>query len=373
MNLALEGLTTNEILEKDINLTALRHNRFVNNLTDLAVLDMSEVRVTTYKKIKELVAREMVFHNINGEFKNKVVYCNNDLPESSPIAHYFMENFIELELKGLIIAGYRRDNEPNYVMKYTRRDFDKVSYSINKTQKLDMNSHFDSLDRIELLNDVDIVITTPPQDKFHSFIELMLDYDKRFILLGDKENIMRYSQPVYNELDFDIILLMKENKLWLGHTSANTLLPIDDISGFYVESVWFTNIMSIPLKEPIPKDNLVVYKPNTFHSYDNCDAIHVSHTYGIPVGYDGLMCVKYSFLEEYNPEQFEIVGSVSDYIDNSKYTDAILNPELFEEIPKQPIIEFNKAPVTSDYFTRKSTETYYTPVRSKGVLIRWRN
>ena len=151
---------------------------------------------------------------------------------------------------------------------------------------------------MELLKEADIVVTNPPFSLFREFIATLVHYDKKFLVIGNKNAI------TYKE----IFPLIKENKLWLGYYCPNEFrLPNGDttkkVNGL---CRWFTNL---DIKKR--HEDLILYKKYTaeeFPKYDNYDAIEVSKTSDIPMDYDGIIGVPITFLDKFNPSQFEIVG-----------------------------------------------------------------
>ncbi len=179
---------------------------------------------------------------------------------------------------------------------------------------------------MELLKQSDIVVTNPPFSLYREYVAQLIDYDKKFIIIGSKNTI------TYKE----IFPLIKENRLWVGTSSfAKDILFIApkgaDLSDkpstavrvvggetlLRSPSVWFTNIDHGRRHQPLSlmtmadnrKYNKKVVKSDTeYKQYDNYDAIEVPFTDAIPSDYDGVMGVPISFLDKYNPEQFEILG-----------------------------------------------------------------
>jgi hypothetical protein len=173
---------------------------------------------------------------------------------------------------------------------------------------------FRSEESIELLKQADIVVTNPPFSLFREYVAQLIEYDKQFLIIGSMNAI------TYRE----IFPLIKENKLWLGNgfTAGNAYfkVPVGNgvnyASGVYDEEtglvkfrnvVWFTN-----LDYEERHEDLVLYKkytPEEYPKYDNYDAINVNKIKDIPMDYDGAMGVPITFLDKYNPSQFEIIGA----------------------------------------------------------------
>lgn len=265
-------------------------------------------------------------------FKGKVVYCNCDDPRVSGFFHYFSYNFEKLGLKKLITTCYKNNNvdlfsnsesEDAIMLVYTG---DKNNNNVPDIEeigivKLKGDGDFRSEESIDLLKEADIVVTNPPFSLFREFVSQLFKYDKKFIIVGSKNAI------TYKE----IFKLIKENKLWLGNgfAAGNAYFRIPPeharsfASGVYDKSTglvkfrnvgWFTNLDIAKRHE-----ELVLFKsysPAEYPKYDNYDAIEVSNTKDIPCDYFGAMGVPITFLDKYNPNQFEILG-ITDRDDNS--------------------------------------------------------
>ncbi len=258
-------------------------------------------------------------------FKGKVVYCNCDDPRVSNFFHYFWYNFEWLGLKKLITTCYKNQN-PDF---FSKNNSDKAIYLEYKGGKdgknvpdleeigiikLKGDGDFRSQESIELLKQADIVVTNPPFSLFRDFLAQLIKYDKKFLIIGNLNAI------TYKE----VFKLIKENKLWLGpsiHSGDREFGVPDDYplkaAGFRVDENgrkfirvkgvrWFTNLDNTERHE-----DLILYKkysPEEYPTYDNYNAINVNKTKDIPMDYDGVMGVPITFLDKYNPEQFEIVG-----------------------------------------------------------------
>jgi len=256
-------------------------------------------------------------------FKNKVVLCNCDDPRISNFFHYFSYNFEKLKLKKLITTCYKnqdmdlfsRNNSEKaiYLEYYGDKNGNKVPDPAEIGIKhLKGDGDFRSPECIELLKQADIVVTNPPFSLFREYVAQLMEYDKKFIIIGS------YNAITYKE----IFKYIKENKLWLGYGFKNgnaffqTPYPKEFAKGVYNEQTglvkfrnvtWYTNLDINKRHE-----KLALYKkynPQEFPKYDNYDAINVNKTSDIPMDYDGVMGVPITFLDKYNPEQFEIVSS----------------------------------------------------------------
>ena len=154
---------------------------------------------------------------------------------------------------------------------------------------------FRSEECIDLLKQADIVVTNTPFSLFREYISQLVDYDKKFLVIGNLNAI------TYKE----IFPLLKTNKIWLGTARVNHFLQPDEILKS-ISACWFTNLSNKNRNEP-----LILYKkynPSDYPKYDNYDAIEVGIVNDIPDDYDGAIGVPPTFFEKYNPNQFEILG-----------------------------------------------------------------
>ena len=247
------------------------------------------------------------------QFKDKVVYLNCDDAEWSNFWVYFKLNFQHLGLKKLISTHYRNDS-PSYKL-VIDRDIDLNGDGVvneKDLQKITLkqNGDFRSEESVELLKEADIVVSNPPFSLFREYIAQLVEHGKKFLLIGNMNAI------TYKE----IFPLLKDNQVWLGvNNGAKTYeLPSDTVlkgSEFEKDgkkyaklgnTCWFTNLEHNKRRELV-----ILYKnytPEEYPDYDNYDAINVNKVKDIPIDYDGVMGVPITFLEKYNPNQFEIVA-----------------------------------------------------------------
>ena len=281
-------------------------------------------------------------------FRGKVILCNCDDPYESNFFKYFAMNFNFLGLKKLIATSYSEspiayeqlplfeiksinlknsDSKPPYKVEITEVndenadgaiDLSDVEYLLkNKKNVLSLlrgNGDFRSDECIELLKEADIVVTNPPFSLFREYVAQLMEYEKKFIIIGSKNAIS------YNE----IFKFIKENKIWLGNgfPNGNAFFRIPPqysrewANGVYNPETglvkfrnvgWFTNLDLEKRHEFITLYKH--YTPEEYPQYDNYDAIEVSKTAEIPYDWDGIMGVPITFLDRYNPEQFEILGN----------------------------------------------------------------
>ena len=310
----------------------------------------------------QLVDIEKELRHYKNHFMGKTVFCNCDDPFESNFFKYFAMNFNFLGLKKLIATCYdcspiAGDELPLFEIENSQTE--KKAYKIEITEVTDENGDgaidladvelliknhkntlttlngngdFRSDECIELLKQADIVVTNPPFSLFREYVAQLVQYDKKFIIIGNKNAI------TYKE----IFPLIKENRLWIGLTirsgdrefrvpqdyvTRSASLRIDEKGNKYVRVPgvhWFTN-----LDYPERHEELVLYKrynEEEYPKYDNYDAVNVDKTTDIPYDYNGVMGVPITFLDKYNPEQFEIVA-LGNSRDNFTPNKDYINPK----------------------------------------------
>lgn len=247
------------------------------------------------------------------QFRDKVVYCNCDDPIESNFTKYFTNNFIRLGLKKLISTSYN----PNENGRGTLYIYDG---NIPYVEQLKSNGDFSKPDCLELLKGSDIVVTNPPFSKFREFIQTLIDYDKDFIVLGKTEAI-GYK---------DIFNLIVENNIRLGSSITKGDItfqvpdkyPLNTKLGFILDGKkyikvtgirWWTSMHHGNVNYFLEMDSLEENKEHgyVYRKYHNYDALEVKYVKFIPYDYDGLMGVPLTFLDKFNPDQFEIIGLTS--------------------------------------------------------------
>lgn len=296
----------------------------------------------------QLVDIENELRHYKEHFKDKVVLCNCDDPYESNFFKYFAINFNHLGLKKLIctcyagspvvytqlsffddrdVVGKETSERKPYKIEITHvedlnedgavdlTDVELLLKSVDgKPELLDGNGDFRSDECIELLKQADIVVTNPPFSLFKEYVAQLVEYDKKFLIIGNV-NAITYK---------DFFPLIKDNKVWLGasiHSGDREFRVPDDYpleaSGCRVDSDgikyirvkgvrWYTN-----LDYPQRHEDLILYKPYSpeeYPKYDNYDGIEVKKVVDIPCDYYGIMGVPITFLDKYNPDQFEIIG-----------------------------------------------------------------
>ena len=233
-------------------------------------------------------------------FKGKIVYCNCDNPEWSAFWRYFHINFSAMGLKKLI-ATYK--GTPTYKMEYTGGNDIDVTVGLRTPLKDD--GDFRSQECLDILKVADIVVTNPPFSLFREYVAQLMEYGKKFIIIGSK-NAITYK---------DFFPLLKDNKVWIGYNNVNNFQQPDGSFKKFGNIGWFTNL---DIKKRHEK--LVLWKtytPEEYPKYDNYNVINVNKVAEIPDDYDGIIGVPITFLDKYNPEQFEIIDA-RDYAINVK-------------------------------------------------------
>ena len=253
-------------------------------------------------------------------FRGKTVLCNCDDPRVSNFFTYFAYNFEFLGLKRLITTCYKNQDMDLFSQNKSERaiyliyDGDKNGNNIPDPEEIGIHplkgdGDFRSQECIELLKQADIVVTNPPFSLFREYVAQLIEYDKKFLIIGN----------VNTATTKDIFSLFMQNKIWLGYGfrggAAHFMSKYEDIATasdhregmIRVSGVhWFTNLETRKRHEDI-----ILYRkytPEAYPKYDNYDAIEVGKTDEIPEDYDGVMGVPITFLDKYNPDQFEILG-----------------------------------------------------------------
>ena len=302
-------------------------------------------------------------------FRDKVVLCNCDDPYESNFFKYFALNFNTLGLRTLIATCYNGSPVQGNELMIDFGDFTeepkKKAFKVEITEVNDYNGDgvvnltdvqyllqndrnvltmlkengdFRSRECIELLKEADIVCTNPPFSLFREYVAQLMKYEKKFLIIGN-QNALKYKE---------IFPFIIQNKIWLGNKAGDMAFKVpptyearetrywQDETGQKWRSLgnicWFTNLYHKKRKE-----KLVLWKsfsPEDYSTYDNYNAIEVGKVDNIPCDYDGIMGVPITFLDKYNPDQFEIIGVLNHGCDNEyDLAKPILNgKELYTRI-----------------------------------------
>ena len=243
-------------------------------------------------------------------FRGKVVYCNCDDPKESNFFKFFSLQFEFLGLKKLISTGYKENGHGvAYIYEGDKNENNLPDDSEIRTYELQGNGDFRSEECIEFLKEADVVVTNPPFSLFREYVSQLVEYGKKFLLLGNNNAI------TYKE----IFPLIMSNKMWLGYSNNKTMEFVlsdsyekwDRIeNGKKIGKVpaisWFTNLEHDHRNRPL--DLTQRYDPRYYPKYDNYNAIECSKVMDIPRDYDGVIGVPITFLDKYCPNQFRIIG-----------------------------------------------------------------
>ncbi|MDE0243197.1 MAG: DNA methyltransferase [Candidatus Kaiserbacteria bacterium] len=324
-------------------------------------------------------------------FRNKIVYCNCDDPYESNFFKYFALNFNRLGLKKIIttcyvsspiageqlplkqIEGLKPENRKPFKLKISEvKDVNKdgavnlvdvgwlLKNDANTSELLKGDGDFRSNECIELLEQSDVIVTNPPFSLFSEYIKQLVEHGKKFLIIGNMNAI------TYKE----VFPLIKENKMWLGTDSGQKIYQVPD--SYEQENVfvgedgkrytkmgntgWFTNLDHGRRHQPLPlmteADVIKFATQKPFIEYDNYNAIEVCPVKNIPSDYKGVMGVPVSFLDKYNPEQFEILGT----------SDNGLVDDKFKRTPgltKRFVNDYYKSGGTGSYKEGNPTAGYY--------------
>jgi len=336
-------------------------------------------------------------------FRSKIVYCNCDDPYESNFFRYFVLNFNKLGLKQLITTSYKPSpvantqlslfgDDKTLIKSKGRPKINANKFIINETHDIDGDGEFNLKDIaqqlkanknnewaplegdgdfrsdecVSLLKQSDIVVTNPPFSLFREYVKQLFDYNKKFVIIGSMNAI------TYKE----IFPKIKENKMWLGINNGPKIYQAPDYyeqKNIFIgtngkkyakmgNTGWFTNLDHGRRHQPLPlmtiKENLKYSKhkeikgKKAYDKYDNYDAIEVPFTDAIPSDYGSIMGVPISFLDKYNLDQFEILGTSDNGLIDDKFKKT---PGLTKEF----VDDYYKAGGTGAYNEGNPTAGYY--------------
>lgn len=264
-------------------------------------------------------------------FRGKTVLCNCDDPRVSNFFRYFAYRFEQLGLKKLITTCYKNQDAELFSegvseqAVYLVYEGDKNGDHVPNPEEIGIhplqgNGDFRSEECIRLLEEADIVVTNPPFSLFREYVAQLIQYEKKFIIIGN-QNAVTYKE---------IFHYIRNNQLWLGYKFGNMEFRVPDhyqerATRFWIDEqgkkwrslgniCWFTNLDIAKRHEP-----LILYKsytPEAYPHYDNYNAINVNKVVDIPFDYEGTMGVPITFLDKYNPYQFELIG-IDRYVEDN--------------------------------------------------------
>jgi hypothetical protein len=342
-----------------------------NKLLHKAKKSKSDEFYTQYCDIQKEIEAYLEYNS--DVFRRKVVYCNCDDPFESNFFRYFVLNFKRIGLKQLITTSYKPSPIANTQLelfgddktlikskgrpKVTANRFiinevgdidgdgefslKDVALQLKKNKKnewtpLDGDGDFRTDESISFLKQSDIVITNPPFSLFHGYFGQLIEHNKKFLIIANI-NAISYKE---------VFPLIKANKVWLGtgmgrwisgfivpasYELYGTEARIDEEGNRIVATnncLWLTNLDHGKRHQPLPlmtmEDNIKFskhkeIKGKEFKKYDNYNAIEVPYTDAIPSDFDGVIGVPITFLDKYNPDQFEIIGVSDNGVIDKKY------------------------------------------------------
>lgn len=322
-----------------------------------------------YTQLADIEAELKHYRN---HFRNKVIFCNCDDPYESNFFKYFAMNFNYLGLKKLIATCYKgspitytqlnlfgdekdvsfiRNEKSPYKIEITEVidtngdgaiDLSDIEYLLknkkNTLAQLNGDGDFRSDECVELLKECDIVATNPPFSLFREYVAQLIEYNKKFLIIGN-QNAITYKE---------IFPLLKENKMWLGFRCGDMAFTVPEYyeeraTRFWIDEngqkwrsmgniCWFTNLDHKKRHEEI--ELYKKYTPEEYPQYDNYNAINVDKVANIPEDYYGIMGVPITFLDKFNPDQFEIMGMSA----SAGYNAMIVGIEFLGDKDARPLI-----------------------------------
>lgn len=344
-------------------------------------------------------------------FRGKTILLPCDDPEWSNFTKYFAANFTKFGLKKLISTSYAKSSGSQQLTLFEMESplYDEVkhdthgklftlTHDTNQSGMVDTDDiefsgylkgdgDFRSDEVTKLRDEADIIITNPPFSLFREFLAWIREADKKFIIIGN-QNAITYKE---------VFPLLMENKVWLGNGFKSNVgffeSPYEDIAtssshrdGFIRVSgvMWFTNIDLYKRHKPLLLDtmahNLKFNKKlrkkleNTFHvteypHYDNYDAIEIPFTECIPSDYNDVMGVPITFMDKYNPEQFEIVGYTAK---DMGYECLKFYKDLEQSLNGQPFVRNMKSARFSPMIpaSERPSKTCYRASNVDGYLLK---
>ena len=278
-----------------------------------------------YTRLEDI---EYEMEHYKNYFKDKVVYCNCDLPYESNFFNYFVINFNRLGIKKLITTSYKysqiKDKRLEEGVAYCT-EITKVNngleniFNDNKLYRLKGDGDFRSEECLNILSQADIVVSNPPFSLFKEYLSILINNNKDFLIVGN-QNAVTYKE---------IFPYFKEDRIWLGNGFPNSVgyfqSPYDDYatSNQKIEGlirvagvVWITNLDHDNRYKDLSLTKK--YDPNTYSKFDDFNAINIDRTKDIPKDYKGVMGVPISFIHKYNPRQFKMLSLQRGHVNGKK-------------------------------------------------------
>ena len=267
----------------------------------------------------QLTDIEKELRHYREHFRGATVLCNCDDPFESNFFKFFVLNFKRLGLKKLIatcyegsaVAEYRDGKAKPYKAVVTTVhdttgdggvDMEDVrnlfELGENELVELEGDGDFRSEECLALLDEADIVVTNPPFSLFREYVAVLMEHQKKFIVIGS-QNAITYKE---------FFPLLKDDKVWLGSTHPKEFIQRNGTVKKFGNICWFTNLDIKKRHEELILVKKYVGHEDEYPIYDNYDAINVNKVKDIPYDYMGVMGVPITFLDKYNPDQFELVA-----------------------------------------------------------------
>ena len=233
------------------------------------------------------------------QFKDKIVYlpCDDPAEKKSEFWSFFVNNFDAFGLKKLIATHFDENGRAYKIWIDSDLNNDGWIDDADALQEdLKGNGDFRSEECVEILKECDIICTNPPFSLFRELIDLIMTHNKQFLIIGNK-NAYAYKE---------IFTLIKNNKIWTGYNAVHNFIQPDGNIKKFGNIGWFTNLQSKKRNEELILTK--TYNEIDFPYLDNYNAINVGKVVNIPKDFDGYMAVPITFIDKYNPNQFEIFG-----------------------------------------------------------------
>lgn len=267
-----------------------------------------------YTRLEDIEQEILLHEDYLQQFQNKIVLCNCDDPEWSNFFLFFKIHFHKLGLKKLVTTHFNKNGGCSYKLEWCGDIVNDKMVNVIKTPLCE-NGDFRSKECVDLLDEVDIVVTNPPFSLFREYITLLMEHNKKFLIIGNT-NAISYT---------DIFAWIQQGKLWTGYGFNKTMIfevgkdykydekltqKIND-GKFYGKVpmiTWYTNLEINKNHKFLELKKSYYENQKEFCTYHNYPAINVNKTSDIPNDYTGIMGVPITFLGIFCPEQFEIIG-----------------------------------------------------------------
>jgi hypothetical protein len=259
-----------------------------------------------YTRYEDIEAEVMKYRK---QFIDKVVYlpCDDPAEKKSEFWSFFVNNFDAFGLKKLIATHYDENGKAYKIWIDGDTTGDGyVDDSDAMQEDLEGNGDFRSPECVEILKECDIVCTNPPFSLFREFVDIIISNDKHFLIIGS-QNAFTYKET---------FKLIKNNKIWTGYNMVKQFNQPDGSIKEFGNICWFTNMSTNKRAEELilTKNYNKIEHPN----YDNYEAIEINKVINIPKDYNEIMGVPITFIDKYNPNQFELIAC-SAYSDDECY------------------------------------------------------